>query len=278
MSDFIQAVSAHVESAKHFDKADMMRRYIAVTEQHGPSQALIDFINDDKSFAAEIGLESFDSLSAGTQHELILTKIDPSAAESMGIESFRDALKKYRWWLVAGGLTLVGWPLLVAGIAGIIAKKSDEEVVPRTAFEELVKSWTDDFKDIEDIVNKIPDDLSDEHWGVISRASETPAGSPDDLQRLSDSRVAMKKSGWSAVSFTSLMRWHDDAIKNQLTLQRAADHKLAKIDALIAKDPDASRIASKGVSSIMKMLHDTNSVLKQVKPEIARIAACFESK
>ena len=63
------------------ESIDMAKAYIAITEEMGPSEQLLAFVNFDGGLKEEIGLETFDSLSWNARHEILLAQLKKTVAE-----------------------------------------------------------------------------------------------------------------------------------------------------------------------------------------------------
>lgn len=70
----------------------MMQAYIRITQEMGPSEQLMAFINYDGNMESEIGLESFDSMSLATRHEILLSKMSPNEVLGIACENLISRL------------------------------------------------------------------------------------------------------------------------------------------------------------------------------------------
>lgn len=318
MNDLVQVIRTHQEASQHFENADLMRRYIAVTEQHGPSQALIDFINHDKSFATEIGLESFDSLSTGTQHELLLTKLDPSAADAMGMESLSGTIDKASNWLMgvgAGGafgamIALLKSPanlktkLIVGGIsygalmAGAIAKTVNVAITgvyPQPAFTKVVKAFDAQFAEEKAILAKIPHGFNLADWNNF-KANYYSADSDlnDKYSEAWDAIYAMftvdnvvpDKSAWTESTFKEAVNWVVHAIANVHQEELKFAMTLEQISAFVEKAPTSENPEDKKVVKIihqmigkqLKIFHESRNVINHANKILNKVGRLFEEK
>jgi hypothetical protein len=76
----------------YFEAALKARAYIQTTAQHGPSKQLLDFINYDGNLYTDLGLESLglETMSLTTQHEIVLSKLNPNDLDRLGMEGLID--------------------------------------------------------------------------------------------------------------------------------------------------------------------------------------------
>jgi hypothetical protein len=102
-------------------EAEQAEAYIRITDEHGPSQQLIDFINYDGKLGQEldIGLES---LGLDDVHLLLKMQLDPAAISEMATESLNTALDKLAKRLKLGGGVAAAAGLVGAGTTGKVAK------------------------------------------------------------------------------------------------------------------------------------------------------------
>lgn len=96
---------------------ELREAYVRVTQEHGPSQQLLMFINHNGTYGKEIGLEAFETFSLQTQHEIFLSKLNISEMDSLAIESLATRLHEMSsWLLMTGGATLgSSWVAFLAG-------------------------------------------------------------------------------------------------------------------------------------------------------------------
>lgn len=74
--------------------AEQHRLYRQVTDLHGPSEALLAFIDPNGQFASQLGMESFDSLSLEERHQIVLDNLDPEYYQSMAMEGLLTKFRK----------------------------------------------------------------------------------------------------------------------------------------------------------------------------------------
>jgi len=96
---------------------DLAQAYIMVTQEHGPSHQLISFINHNRDFGKEIGLESFNNFSLQVQHEIFLSKLNIEELDSLALESLATRLHTMSSWLMGAGAAGFGssWLAFLAG-------------------------------------------------------------------------------------------------------------------------------------------------------------------
>ena len=62
---------------------DIVQAYLDITEKYGPSEQLLAFIDYDNTLPYELGLESFNSLSLQTRHEVLNSKLKHIGTEGL---------------------------------------------------------------------------------------------------------------------------------------------------------------------------------------------------
>ena len=80
----------------YFEEAMKARAYINTTAEHGPSKQLLDFINYDGNLFSDLGLESLglENMSLTTQHEVLLSKLNPDKLDELAMEGLIDFIFK----------------------------------------------------------------------------------------------------------------------------------------------------------------------------------------
>lgn len=81
---------------------DMMEAYLRITAEHGPSHALIDFVNFDGKLSEELGI-GIESFSVGTQHEILASKLYPDALDEAAYESLAEKIDTFAKWIAGVG-------------------------------------------------------------------------------------------------------------------------------------------------------------------------------
>lgn len=177
-------------------QAEMARAYQTVTAQHGPSQALIDFINNDGGLKEEIGLEAFDTFSTEVQHEIFSSKINVDQLESIALESLAGNIQKMAKWLTgAGSVVALGGFFtgsgngmgekgptgsLIAFVGGLVAmatggivmavNKKINGVVVAKDFKEFQAAFDGFAREKLLTINHIPDPKDQQAWEAFAKA------------------------------------------------------------------------------------------------------------
>lgn len=106
MSKDLDQLNFIIES--NLKAADEARAYISITNEQGPSEQLLAFINFDNKLEDEIGFEGYNTLSLQARHEILLSKLNPSAMEAVAMEGLVEKIDKIsKWMMVVGGASSV---------------------------------------------------------------------------------------------------------------------------------------------------------------------------
>jgi len=108
-----------------FKAADEARAYISITNEMGPSEQLLAFINFDGKLEEEIGLEGYNAMSLQARHEILLSKINPNLLESIGIESLISKIDTMSKWLMGVGAAL--------GVGSVVVAEGSPDIDGKTA-------------------------------------------------------------------------------------------------------------------------------------------------
>lgn len=259
-----------------FRQAEMARKYKEITEAQGPSQQLIDFINADGKLGEEIGLEGFETFSTGTQHEILLSKLNADAMEAVAMEGFRDFIKKYRKWLIVGSFLIPvgGFPLLAAGVAGVIINRNDNKVMQYTDFNREIDDLKKQISVIEKMISEMPSSNDKGKWNSFKLVVE--ANNDDFTGGVNDhTPMVFKKSGWNITNIMAELKGFENLSNKAEEVRKSFNEKLGKIENL--EDVGTSS-ASAAVSELIKMFKKLSSKLGILKTEITKVSKCFEPK
>ena len=199
-----------------------MRAYLRITEEQGPSEQLISFINYDGKLGSEIGLESFDSLSLQTRHEILRASFTKETSLKVALESFGDKLKSFsKWWYAAELYTLKGKEisdLIHRDPSKMVPKKSlmlkAVEVIPYSSFVTYKNFITECISLDKQMLQKMPSGFSANEWESYynkyqygwTAEWDTPAANKyyqifEESKNIRDDRkenkVDFDKSGWN---------------------------------------------------------------------------------
>jgi hypothetical protein len=272
----------------YFEKADKMRAYINTTQRHGPSQALIDFINHGKDFGLEIGLESLNQFSTQTQHEIILSKMDPDALDVIGIESLSETIKKisntafFGGALAALGLSVINPALAIiplgislAGAIGIQTslKLNSKELYTRDEVQRSVDMLNTRIMIVDYLLNIKPSSSTINNWekvkleispdnkvlGKVRTTLDTLINKHEKIER----KEIYSRSGWTESEFKRLSNEMSAIAKKVSTIK-------AKLESTMSDVNKLSESLSKNVSVDGKtILPIVKSYVTLVKSEVA---------
>lgn len=314
MDIFLSTYRQIIALEQTFATTDLMRAYIDTTNTHGPSQALIDFIDYDKQFGNEIGVESFSNFSTQAQHELLVHKLDPIGLEAIQLGNMTDRVKKISNYLLAGGAaaTVVAalknpaWAGVgIVGLAGgILMRKHAGAEYPVTPYNNVVKMMK--FLDAvvkrdEEFGKTIPKELNPSTQRKFMEVySENYAKDKDayekswdaifeGLDEETDAGVPFDKSGWNEANFKQSVKWFANISKRIENLSidygRRFGHMVEQIDDIVGEDGKVSPEDK----ALMKSFHTAfigvwdfdryaKKLLKIIKTEIETVAHNFEIK
>lgn len=258
-----------------FRQAEMARKYKEITEAQGPSQQLIDFINADGKLGEEIGLEGFETFSTGTQHEILLSKLNADAMEAVAMEGFKDFAKKYRRWLLGGGILLtlgtgvisiISGSLMAAGVAGIIMKHDDSLVITKAAFSRWADYIDGDMGVLDSLVKEMPTDANESSWDKFASKASDAYSKVGDSDSSTEYTAPLKKSGWDASSLFSYDKWLKETITKFKDLRKVFERKVGAVELLEDKGPKATYKAIASTSKIFRQIdEDISDILKELK-------------
>jgi hypothetical protein len=265
--------------------------YKAITAKMGPSPQLVAFVNYDRVTSESVGLESFDIMD---QHQQILAEIDGDVSMQMATEGMVDGIKKYRKWLIGGGIVLgipAGFGLLsigmiLTGATGIYLKSQDGNVPTVSNFTALTKAYGMAYRAESLFINAIPTTLDAKAWaafnenyiaGDLFEADETAGEARHDARH---DTVAFKKSGWTVDSFKNATKWLIDNQKKVKALNEAQAAKLDKVEKLMAGGSGGAVV--KDVSKMLKVAHasthESAKILEEIEAILRKVATHFAPK
>lgn len=258
-----------------FKAVDQARAYVAITAEHGPSQQLIDFINFDGKLGEEIGLEGWSSFSTTTQHEVLLSKLNPDVMEAVAMEGFKDFVKKYRRWLLGGGILLtlgtgvisiISGSLMAAGAAGIMMKHDDSLVITKESFSKWADYIDGDMGVLDRLVKEMPTDTNESSWDKFASKASDAYSKVGDSDSSTEYTAPLKKSGWDASSLFSYDKWLKETIAKFKDLRKVFERKVGAVELLEDKGPKATYKAIASTSKIFRQVdEDISGILKELK-------------
>lgn len=283
MSEFHEVLLANQQAETHFTNALFIRNYKSVTTEHGPSQALIDFVNHDKQFGSEIGLESFESFSTLVQHEIMLNKFNSINVESFAMEGLLNFLKKYRGWLLLGGFIIP--PLWTAGIVGYVAKALEVQVPSYADYVDVKKEYGDAVLLIKTLMAETPSGTDPKSWAEFKVKSDAinekiEYTKDTDMFRLSHVEV----SGWTADKFTEAAKFLEDQNKAFEEARDSYAKKLGVLESFVASNEgkeefaEISRIINSGLGDSSKSFHKVGKIMASMRAILSQTSKGFEFK
>lgn len=283
MNSLTQALESQDVSDKKFREADLMYRYKTVTDAHGPSQVLIDFINHGKDFGFEIGLENFNNFSTTTQHEIMLSKMNPEAVEEVAMEGFVDFLKKYRGWLLLGGFIIP--PLWLGSIIGFVANAAQIQVPKYSAYMDLKKDYGEAIPLIKKLISATPSGTDAKSWKSFeSVADEINEKITYTKESTIFESTVVESSGWTPEKFSSEAKFLDDQIETFEKIREGYASKVEQLQKYIAVNEDKAevkstvKIMSRALADSSKSLHKVINILTVMKTLMTHSAKAFDFK
>lgn len=196
-------------STRELVKVQMMRNaYLRITEQMGPSEQLLAFVNFDGQFGSEIGLESFDALSLETRHEILKSKLE----DTLGMEGLLDKIKK----------VFSGKAKLEDKENPPLKSKEGAKVKPYGWFSVYTTQFDLGLAYDTYVAEHMPQNLNVKDWEKYHQAvrSEKLSELHTALNKIkvpSDSHaVPIAQSGWNDSNVAAADRWLTDARKRYL--------------------------------------------------------------
>jgi len=243
----------------YFEEAQKARAYIQTTAQYGPNKQLLDFINYDGNLYTDLGLESLglETMSLITQHEMLLSKLNPDHLEEMAMEDLKKTVAKFGEYLSVGG-ALVGTGGLLAlspklagiGIASILAglitiklsghdyaKDAESKVIPFSATRKIEDIFDRLVSDDERVAKSMPSGFSTSAW----RKYFDSGIRPKYFREISvyTPLVYLDKSDWTVDNFKHATQWYVNAENKLSKIKEAYSKKIDNLQKFINKaDPE----------------------------------------
>jgi len=271
-----------------FEQADQARAYIRITQEQGPSEQLLDFINYDGNLYTDLGLESLglENMSLTTRHEIMVSKLNPDHLEEMAMEGLVDSLKKWGAWLVAtgavvavaGAFPILALPLIVGGAVGIIAKAMERPVAPYKEFVAASGAADKAFETSSNIINAIPGDFTEASWKKFT--DKLDKTSFVDVEA-SFPVMAFEHSGWTESNFVSAGKYIESKAKLMDDLSKKCGDKVNKIEKWLSAHDDekaVTKLVASSIPNIKKALQHSHEYLMMAAHTVGSAAHCFESK
>lgn len=267
-----------------FKAADQARAYVAITTEHGPSQQLIDFINFDGKLGEEIGLEGWSNFSTLTQHEVLLSKLNPDAMEAVAMEGFRDFLKKYKVWLTGAGAVgayVLGGPLwiglLAAGVAGLVLARADTIATTLRDFNGHKAAVNTYVSSMKTVIGSLPSDGNSGKWVGIKDKVETVSSKLHDdfFKDTVDNYKKIADGGWTPSELISAAKWYNSTVEEIEELQKKFSADLEKVNADGIEDAKAINAA---ISEVYNSFKEVHGILKYLKSDLDKVAKAYDRK
>jgi hypothetical protein len=225
----------------YFEAALKARAYIQTTAQHGPSKQLLDFINYDGNLYTDLGLESLglETMSLTTQHEIVLSKLNPNDLDRLGLEGLKEKLYTLGSALTLGGIgvgflgtrnkdpnkimKLCGITLAAIVAGQIVFKiadktKPDPLVISYSTFIKIRSQFESMLKIDKKMADKIPNNFKQGDWERYYYLFDDDDIYNESLKyfdlvslRKEDKEVALSKSGWDPSKFKEMAKWLEQA-------------------------------------------------------------------
>jgi hypothetical protein len=271
-----------------FYQADMARAYAVITEEMGPSEQLLAFINFDGKLGEEIGLEGFDSLSLNSRHEIVKLKLNPDAFDQIAMEALAEKIDKIsKWMMVLGTATAAGSfgfalkqgpakdaPVasivgaiggLVTAYSGVIVKIANDAINGVISSEnfELLKRAADSSLDYEIFTAKsIPNTFTQEAWqkyhDLMWKKGSTGFNKYslafDDAWEsgIKETKTVGAYKTWDVENFKVAIKWLDESTKNLNSLSKQyAGH----LDSVVKWIKDNKDNSEPSVKATMKLIN-----------------------
>jgi hypothetical protein len=255
-----------------FQQAEQARAYIRITQEQGPSEQLLDFINYDGNLYTDLGLESLglETMSLITRHEIMVSKLNPEHLEEMAMEGLGDFVKKYRRSLLVSSFFL-GFTFLPA-VAGYIISRG-EGTFPTYQETDAVYRRVEKLKaSVESITNKIPSSFDEDKWTVLSDEIETildkAAGDTVDEK---DEVLIDRGSGWTPDNYKSLAVATEKLCDELESFGKKIAAKLDPAEKFVgsSQEDDKAKVA-KAVGKALSKYEKLTSVLKKDQSRLVR--------
>jgi len=294
------------------EDAEKARAYIQTTAQHGPSKQLLDFINYDGNLFSDLGLESLglETMSLTTQHEMLLSKLNPDHLEEMAMEdldSTIDTTTKYLTGIssigaivAAGSGDYISGPTskIIALSLGVLASaaqtirvvnsKTNRHILSYSDYRDMTKAFDTMFKLDRDIVSKLPHDFELSSWKRFDDGVDSVLEKYDDRTELllhtSSESVPFSKSGWTDAKFKEVIRWYTEHSKQVAKLAETHAAQYEKINSFykthknkwFGEKRKLVKYINKTANYSKHSFANTVDVLKEINHVITRLEHHFE--
>ena len=204
--------SVNVESL--LNESRMARAYIDITQKMGPSEQLLSFINHDGQLGSELGLESFDSFSLQTRHEIFLSKLNPDALEWTALENLKGVVgdikaiaSKINTQVMLGGITAA-----VILSSKLIYNHFNGRCFTYHDFESFKKDFSSHFEKDKEFIRHIPHTLREKEWYEFDKFDDhyTSFRFSEHKNKFSKNNVKFEDSGWTPVNFKEAVKWLEE--------------------------------------------------------------------
>ena len=177
----------------------MARAYVKVTQEHGPSQQLIDFINHDGRLGDEIGLEGFSNFSTTTQHELLLSRLQTDLYEALAMEGLGSFFKKLAHKFSSKPK---GEDFKKYADAELDLRDETRSVYPYGVYEKCLRLGRESFKIVNEGLGKSFDEKNEPYFKELLKRCEAVEDKFDQFVVM----TPMNKAGWDEGKLKSAIR------------------------------------------------------------------------
>lgn len=308
MSKDLEQLSLVIES--NLKAAEEARAYISITNEQGPSEQLLAFINFDGKLEEEIGLEGYNALSLQARHEILLSKLNPDAMEAVAIENLYEKIAKISKYSLYGTAyggsilhtllgeqfrklpqvtqvkTAVGFLGVVFGIATIawLNDTLHKAVIPYKNMAKIKESMQVALELDKEFYSKMPSDFSVKSWQIFydktmnvksSFANKFDKWEYKDTEIKYDELTPLRESGWTIELLTKELKWFAetiDMVSKQTDLYKP---KVEKINNWIkdnknSSDPETKQVI-KLISKTLRYVNYSLMTSSVVLPKIKKI-------
>lgn len=282
MSDFDSVLIAGYEMEARFRDRDLAQAYIAATTEHGPSASLLAFVNHDMTMGKQLGLESFETFTAGTQHEILLSTLNLEQLDTIALEGFVDWCVKYRrWLLVASFIVPMAW---VGAIVGYTNRKGKEEIstLPMSYFQKRAGTFKTINGELEKLVRALPTGFTESTWSDFKADASEASDKTDVIPKATEpTAVGVTKSGWTPQTFSKEARWLKTAGDEFMKLRKESSKKIEAIEHFAEthqspKDTKLIRDISTSMKQLSEIFRKAMAELKELNTVLHGASAGFE--
>lgn len=273
-------------------EAEMARAYISITNEMGPSEQLLAFVNFDQTLSNEIGLESFDRLSLNTRHEIFAASLNPELLEGIALEGFLSKLGN----LIGIYKTAKEDSIhtLEEAVSGDLKEKTDvaEVIVPSYAeFAGWLGIGKFNIKLIEEYLKHIPTTENTSEWEkfdllvdkeILPRLEKEHEHINALIVKEHKNGDRFKTSGWNAAKLKDAIHevngFSEEFHKSKVEFAE----KLVMVKGLVEKlekdkeGRESLKKIEKAIGYSPKLINFDDSDLKELESIVKKVLSCFE--